>query len=239
MNEAASAEGVVPDDAVSGRTRYYKKDFWRHENLKFSEPWYRLQKTARLIAKLTRGKECALLDIGCGPAALMPLLLPNIQYHGIDIAIQKPTPNLIEADLLEAPIRFNGKRFDFIVAQGVFEYFGEFQSQKFAEIARLLNDGGKFLVTYTNFDHRKKYIYPAFSNVQPLAEFRADLAQYFNIDRFFPVSYNWKHGHPSKRLVRALNMPVKATIPLLGPMLGVEYYFICSPSRQEASTDVR
>ena len=85
------------------------------------------------------------LDVGCGPASLMPLLRSNIQYYGIDIAIHDPAPNLIEADLLETPIWFNDKRFHIVVAQGVFEYFGTSQSQKFTEIRTLLADGGKFL----------------------------------------------------------------------------------------------
>ena len=59
----------------------------------------------------------------------MPLLHPNIQYYGIDIAIHDPAPNLIEADFLEAPIRFDGKRFDMVVAQGVFEYVGNLQTR--------------------------------------------------------------------------------------------------------------
>src|SRR4051812_35646427 len=79
----------------------------------------------------------------------------GVRYHGIDIAIQEPAPNLIETDIIEAPIAFGGKTFDVIVAQGMFEYVGRFQSQKFAEIASLLNDGGKFIVTYQNFVYRR------------------------------------------------------------------------------------
>ena len=115
-----------------------------------------MEKAARLINKLARGQERTLLDVGCGPATLRSLLEPNIQYHGIDIAIHDPAPNLIEADFLEAPIKFDDKRFDIILAQGVFEYVGNFQSQKFAEIAQLLNEDGIFVVSYVNFDHRQQ-----------------------------------------------------------------------------------
>ena len=214
--------------------RIFKRDFWQEENLKFSQPWYRLEKTRRLVVGLAGGRARDLLDIGCGPAALMPLVPPNVRYHGIDIAIHVPAPNLIEADLLESPIEFDGKTFDIIVAQGVFEYFGGHQEQKFAEIAKLLNPGGEFLLTYTNFGHRKAHIYHAVSNVQPMREFRQSLARHFSIDRSFPVAYNWKPGHPSKRWLRAANMPLRANIPLAGPVLAVEYYFICSPLRPAA-----
>lgn len=44
--------------------------------------------------------------------------------------------------------------FDIILAQGIFEYVGRFQPQKFAEIAQILNEDGKFIVSYVNFNHR-------------------------------------------------------------------------------------
>ena len=135
----------------------------------------------------------------------MRLLPTNIEYFGIDIAIHNPAPNFIEADLRE-PIAFNGKRFDLVTALGVFEYVEDSQSQKFAEISRLLKPDGKFVVTYTNFGHRKKRIYEAFSNVQSLDSFRQDLQRYFTIERSFPASHNWKHSQPSRRLVKAVNM---------------------------------
>jgi len=55
------------------------------------------------------------------------------------------------------------------------------------------------------------------------------------VDRFFPVSHNWKHGHPSRKLVRAANMLVNVNIPFLSPVLAVEYYFICSPRESSGS----
>jgi SAM-dependent methyltransferase len=233
MNIPASANDIGPDDSVGRPAQLYKKDFWSKENLKFSEPWYRIEKSARLISKLAGGRECSLLDIGCGPAALMRLLPPNVHYYGIDIAVQEPAPNLIEADILKNPIRFGDKRFDIIIAQGVFEYLGGFQSQKFAEIAEILNDNGIFIVSYTNFRHRKPVIYHAFSNVVSLDEFRSDLARDFNIRQCFPFSHNWKHGQPARKLVKAVNMRVNAKIPFISPVLAVEYFFICSPRKAE------
>ncbi len=230
MNEpAASGPGEAPQGAVSERAAHYKKDFWGEENLKFSEPWYRLEKSARIIRKLAGGRECTLLDIGCGPATLMRLMPANIKYFGIDIAIQNPAPNLMESDLVESEIAFDGMRFDLVTALGVFEYVGQVQSKKLAEISRLMNTDGKFLVTYTNFGHRRKRIYEAFSNVQPLHDFRQDLLRYFTIDKSFPASHNWKHSQPSRELIKAVNMQVNANIPLISPALAVDYFFVCSP----------
>jgi SAM-dependent methyltransferase len=228
MNDPGSDKDIVPEDGVGNTVQYYKKDFWRKENLKFSQPWYRLEKSARIINRIARGEECTLLDVGCGPATLMRLLPPNIQYHGIDIAIHDPAPNLIEADFLKTPIRFSDKRFDIIVAQGVFEYVGDFQSQKFAEIAHLLNENGTFIVSYTNFGHRNKQIYWPFSNIQSFDDFHKSLARYFNIERFFPASHNWKHAQPNRKLVKTVNMHIDLNIPFISPVLAVEYFFICS-----------
>ena len=227
MNAAAGGNDIVSGDNVGSPAQLYKKDFWSKENQKFSEPWYRMEKSARLIARLAGGRECSLLDIGCGPAALMRLLPQNVDYYGIDIAIQEPAPNLIESDILKNPIRFGNRQFDIIIAQGVFEYLGDSHSQKFAEIAKILNGGGTFIVSYTNFRHRKPVVYHAFSNVVSLDQFRSDLARYFDIRRCFPFSHNWKHGQPARRFVKGVNMHVSANIPLISPVLAVEYFFIC------------
>ena len=209
----------------------YGQSFWRTESRKFSEPWYRLEKTTRLIGTLTHGRKCELLDVGCGPATLMRMLPPNIEYHGIDIAIHDPAPNLLEADLLEAPIAFGEMQFDIVVAQGLFEYLGGAQAQKFVEISQVLRPSGFFIVTYTNFGHRRRYVSEAFSNVQPFEQFRASLSQYFTIDRIIPESHNWKHAQPNRPWLKLLNLHVNRRVPLISRKLAVEYYFVCSPPK--------
>ena len=226
MSDSASNKGTVPEDGA-GNT-LYKKDFWDEENLKYSRPHFRMEKAARLINRLAQGQQRTLLDVGCGPATLRSLLKPNIQYYGIDIAIHDPAPNLIESDFLEEPVRFNDKRFDIVIAQGVFEYVGNFQSQKFAEIAQLLNKDGIFVVSYVNFDHRHKDVYWPYSNVQPFKDFRRSLAQHFKILRYFPTSYNWNHWEPGRKLVRAANMHINVNVPVIGPVLAVQYFVVCS-----------
>lgn len=228
MNESADGRDVRPRDG-SGAVKYYKRDFWSEENLKFTRPHFRLEKSARVINKMAQGKERDLLDVGCGPATLMKLLDRNIHYYGIDIAIHEPAPYLLEADLLEAPIRFGDKQFDIVLAQGVFEYVGEFQSSKFAEINGLLRQGGTFIVSYTNFGHLRKRLYWPYSNVQTMSDFRESLGRHFRIDRCFPVAHNWHHGAPQKRWLQAIQMYVNPNIPVLSPAMASEYFFICSP----------
>lgn len=219
------------DVGVPGRDRIadrYQRDFWIKENRKHVPAHYRLQKSARIINAIAGRQERNLLDVGCGPATLARLLRPNIRYCGIDIAIHDPAPNLIEADILKQPIRFADQRFDIVAALGLFEYVGTSQAQKFSEIAQLLGERGRFVLTYTNFGHRDKRIFEAFSNVQPFNDFRQSLSRHFRIDRYFPTSYNWHGGQPTRTVLKAANLPVKANVPLVGPKLAVEYFFICS-----------
>ena len=228
MRESANGEGVASREDADSTAQRYQREFWSEANLVFSQPHYRLEKCARIIRKLAQGRPCSLLDVGCGPAALRRLLPPNIEYYGMDLAIHDQGANLIEADLLKSPIRFAGRKFNIVLAQGFFEYMADAQSQKFAEIADILDRDGKFIVSYWNYAHRNTQIYFAHSNVRPVAAFREDLARYFNIDRSFPASHNWYHGSPSLKINKALNMHINMHIPVISPLLGVEYLFICS-----------
>lgn len=222
--------GPVPV-AAGGGQQYYKKDFWSKENLKYGRPHYRLQKAAQIIGRLAGNSDRELLDVGCGPATLACLLPPNIRYYGIDISIPAAAQNLMEADFAEAPIAFRGMRFDIVLAQGVFEYMGKFQNQKFSEIAGLLKQDGIFVVSYVNFGHRKRHIYEPYNNVRPVQDFRRDLERYFIVLRSLPTSHNWNHGEPNRSLLKALNMRINVTVPFLSRLLAVEYFFICSPRR--------
>lgn len=47
MKDPASRDDMVPGGSI-GNT-LYKKDFWDAENLKYSQPHYRLEKSARII----------------------------------------------------------------------------------------------------------------------------------------------------------------------------------------------
>jgi cyclopropane fatty-acyl-phospholipid synthase-like methyltransferase len=205
----------------------YKRDFWADENTKYARPHYRMLKVARVVNRLAAGKSCRLLDLGCGPATLGLLLAPNIRYFGIDIAIQEPSPNLKECDILQEPISSEEAPFDLIVAQGLFEYLAESHSRKFAEIADLLTPDGKFIVSYVNFDHRRPTYYWPYSSVQSSAQFRNSLAEHFVIERKFPSAHNWNHSEPSRWYVRVPNMYVNRNIPFITSRLGVEYIYIC------------
>lgn len=208
--------------------KHYKRNFWIQENLNYAQPHFRLEKSARIINRIARGKECDLLDVGCGPAILANLLHKNIHYHGIDIAIHNPASNLVQADFLETPIKFGDKKFDIIVAQGVFEYVGSLQSQKFSEIRQLLKENGTFILSYVNFNHLHKWEYAVYNNIQLFDDFRNSLACYFHINRVFPTSHQWRHEEPERKLMKAIQMHINMKFPLISPVFAVEYFLICS-----------
>ena len=107
-SECGACEGRVmksPEDAAN-RMQYYKNDFWSYENTKYARPHFRLQKSARIVNRVAgRGRATFSTWVadrrhsrGCSRS--------NISYYGIDIAIQDPAPNLLEADILENTIKF-------------------------------------------------------------------------------------------------------------------------------------
>jgi SAM-dependent methyltransferase len=230
-------EDVTQGESAQGRSgvKYYKRDFWGTENLKYEKPHFRMRKVARKISQLAGSGAYDLLDVGCGPATLQSLMPPNVSYYGIDIAISRPAANLLEADIVEKPIGFKGMSFDFVVAQGMFEYVGEHQREKFAEIAGLLKRNGRFVLTYQNFDHRQREVYWPYSNVQRPGDFRSELSRFFRIERSFPVSHNWNHSQPRRPLMMASQAYLNVSIPVISPVLAVDYLYVCAPHRPAGS----
>ena len=206
---------------------YNTRDYWIVENRGYAEPNFRLRKCARLVNHLARGRQCTLLDLGCGPAALRGLLDASVGYCGIDMAIQEPAPFLRETDFAANPISFDNRCFDFVVAMGVFEYMGNRQSQKFDEIHEALTKDGHFVVSYINFGHLGCKMWPAYNNVQSIVGFLESLRQVFRIERFFPVSHHWRHKQPGKNALPAIQMRLNCNVPLVSAWLAVEYFFVC------------
>ena len=95
----------------------YGQDFWRTENQTHLAPHFRLRKCARIVNAIARGRECSLLDIGCGPETLMSALNANIHYYGIDFALNKPAAHLCEVDIFKAPIAYDDMKFDIVAAR--------------------------------------------------------------------------------------------------------------------------
>jgi predicted TPR repeat methyltransferase len=190
-----------------------------------------MKKLARLVNRMADGKECRLLDVGCGPATLQRLLDSNIRYYGIDIAIQEPAPNLRERDILVGGIDSDEKPFDLVVAQGLFEYLGDSQSKKFGEIAEIMTPSGAFIVSYVNFDHHKPNYYWPYSNITPAQRFQESLEEHFLVERKLPTAHNWNHTEPSRLLITTPNMYLNANIPFVTRRLAVEYIYICRRPR--------
>jgi SAM-dependent methyltransferase len=210
------------------KNEHHDRLWWQEENLKYSQPHYRLVKCARIANALSKGRECDLLDIGCGPATLSKLLNKNIHYVGIDLAIHDRFSNLMEMDLIENEINFQNMVFDLVVAQGFFEYAGDSQKKKFSEIKGILKSNGRFIATYVNFSHLHRQVYPMYNNIMPLNDFIRELSSFFRIERCFPTSHNWIGTAPRRAWLKKIQMRLDIEIPFVSRLLGVEYFFICA-----------
>jgi SAM-dependent methyltransferase len=206
----------------------YNRDYWAQESLRFTQPHFRLVKSANIINDLSQGRDCDLLDVGCGPATLSKFLDKNINYYGIDLFIHEPAPNLIQEDLLRQEIRFENKHFDLICAFGFFEYMDNLQHKKLNEINQILKPGGRFITSFNNFQHRHPLPAPAYNNMISIGEFLGDLRSLFQVNRFFPTSYNWIASEPCRDWLKRIQMPLQLNIPILNNAFGVQYLFICS-----------
>lgn len=207
---------------------FRERDFWIVENTQYAQAGIRARKCARLIDRLAGNRECALLDVGCGPAALRALIGPNINYFGIDIAIHQRADHLRELDIVNERIAFDDKRFDFVVALGLFEYMGNQQKHKFEDISELLKVEGKFLMSYANFGHFNRKIWPIYNNVRSIAQVTESLSEVFQVERRYPAFHHWRHKQPGKIALSGLQMYVNTNIPIISSSLAVEYFFVCS-----------
>jgi len=207
---------------------FRSRDYWVVENAQYAKVSFRLRKCAGVLNQLAGDRECTLLDVGCGPGALRTLLNPNIEYHGIDIAIHEPASYFRELDIAHEPIAFDNKRFDFVVAFGFFEYMGQLQERKFEEIRKILKDDGKFMMSYINFGHFRRKVWPNYNNVRSIEEMTKSLNGVFQVERRFPASHHWRQKQPGNNSFPALQMLVNFNIPIFSPLLAVEYFFVCS-----------
>jgi len=210
---------------------YRNKEYWIVENAQYAEPSFRLRKCARVVNQLANGRPSSLLDVGCGPAALRQLLDPNVSYYGLDLAIHERADYLREADFVKNRVAFDDRRFDFVTAMGFFEYMGQNQNQKFKEISQILNENGRFVMSYINFGHYRRQIWPNYNNVQSIAEMTKAVEKVFRIEKRFPASHHWRQKQPGNNSLPTIQMHVNFNIPLFSSMLAVEYFFICSPRK--------
>lgn len=207
---------------------FRNRDFWTIENTQYANAGVRLQKCARLINDLAGNREFAVLDVGCGPAALKPLISPNIRYYGVDIAIHQPFGYLRELDIARERIAFEDKRFDCVVALGLIEYIGHRQKRKFEEISEVLKDDGKFLMTYTNFAHFNCKVWPIYNNVQSIEQMTESVKEVFQVERRYPAYHHWRPKQPGKNALPGLQTQMNINVTIISPLLAVEYFFVCS-----------
>jgi len=83
-------------------------------------------------------------------------------------------------------------------------------------------------MSYINFRHILRRIYPAYNNIRSVADQMKALREVFEVERFFPVSHHWRHKQPGARALPSIQMQLDWNIPGVSPWLAVEYFFVCS-----------
>jgi hypothetical protein len=71
-----------------------------------------------------------------------------------------------------------------------------------------------------------------YSNVCLPGDFRADLSRYFAVERSFPLSHNWNHSQPNRRLMQAAQAHLNVNVPVVSKILAVDYVYVCSALSQ-------
>jgi len=91
-----------------------------------------------------------------------------------------------------------------------------------------LKAGGRFIVSYVNFDHRNRNIYWPYNNIQPVRKFRRSLERHFHVQRVVPTSHRWFHDEPKARWMKAIQIHINVNVPLVSRLFAVENFFVCS-----------
>jgi ubiquinone/menaquinone biosynthesis C-methylase UbiE len=116
----------------------------------------------RIVMELLRGQRGRLLEVGCGPGAMLPdLLAMGFEVHGIDVSAEmiRSAEQRIAAHALASRcrlrigdverLRYSDASFDAVLSMGVLEYLPN-HATALHEIARVLKPGGQLVLTVPN-----------------------------------------------------------------------------------------
>jgi ubiquinone/menaquinone biosynthesis C-methylase UbiE len=116
----------------------------------------------RIVVELLRGQRGRLLEVGCGPAIMLPeLLAMGFEVHGIDVSaemIRRAEQRMASHPLVSRctlgigdveKLDFAEGSFDAVLAMGVLEYLARYD-RALHEVARVLKPGGQVVLTIPN-----------------------------------------------------------------------------------------
>lgn len=206
---------------------FKKKQYWIKENYKYKDVHFRLEKIAKIINGKSK-RSADLLDIGCGTATLSNLIREDINYFGIDIAPHTKESNIKELDIVNSVIKFDERKFDVIVASGIFEYLGGYHKEKMHEISGILEEEGFFIVSFSNMKHIKKPKYSSWNNYDGISDFKKNLEEYFKVIDYYPAYHNIKYDEISNAFGKYLARKININLPFISERLGIDFIFICT-----------
>jgi SAM-dependent methyltransferase len=195
--------------------------------------WYRARAEileAILARHFPRGRERMILDIGCGPGGMRPMLSQfgrlastDFTFEALQFCAAQKLDHLIAADGMRLPFR-NGC-FDAAVAFDVIEHLSD-DGLGARELFRVLKPQGRLFVTVPAFQflwgrqdivshHFRRYNATGLSTVLRAAGFDIEQLSYFNTFLFPPVAairltYRWlglNRARPGKEMKSDFSVP--------------------------------
>ena len=135
-------------------TQYYEAYHEKHDNkgyhMEMVKDTSRVKFIKQYLTQLLKPGD-KVLDVGCGDLYLSKLM-PEFEWHGIDIAPYKSADNITVQDLMVVPYPYQDQQFDAVVCSEVLEHLWDLRVVH-QEVHRILKDGGIYLVSTPNFDH--------------------------------------------------------------------------------------
>ena len=184
------------------------------------------------------------LDVGCGPGNLMEQIIlsePFISVVGIDLAIRgleyaKTTgeKNLVQADMIQAPLKT--ATFDFVFAVDIFEHVAD-DTRLCGEIFRVLKPGGRALLVVPahpilwgehddRFGHFRRYYLRDFRQLLSLSGFIILKLTYMQFFFYLPLLFFRKVKNLSRSKTQDFFPFPKALNRLLHHIVAAEYYLL-------------
>lgn len=171
---------TIPSNSVhryyEGEAQDYDREFYR-EKSPYPTLRYRHDYMLQMVLDLDLPEDAAILDIGCGPGAMVvDLLRKRWQVTGIDIAANMITlaeervrkankPNQVHLAVGDIEhLTFADNSFDVIICSGVVEYLPT-DDLWVKELGRVLRPGGVLIINVTNKFAIRKWTAPL---IEPL-----------------------------------------------------------------------
>jgi len=166
-----------------------------------------------LVAGFFEGFRGRLLDVGCHKAGLRKFLGPDIEYVGVD-NMAEGGPGVMAVDLNEGKLPFADGAFGAVVCTATLEHLLR-PLQLLREMARVLNDSGRILVSLPNDRGLSSIVSAVFFRIAPYEE------QVYG--------HHWRFSRETGRAFISREFQVDREVPHFGPLYDRYLFFMKWP----------